>query len=120
MTTATEELIGIGDASRILDVAPHTLRYWEKEFDFFLEPVRTEGRQRRYDDESLHRLERVKVMLKDEGYSIAGAKKILQKEMRGEKVDLQKSPLAVRSEVLRRISNILENEMSDSFFATYY
>jgi len=97
MSAATEELIGIGDASRILDVASHTLRYWEKEFDFYLNPPRTNGRQRRYNDDTLERLDKIKVMLKDEGYSIAGAKKILQKELRGESVDYQKSPLAIRS-----------------------
>lgn len=116
MVQKTQTMVGIGDAARMIGVAPHTLRYWEKEFGFFLKPPRTEGRQRRYDDESLQQLTRLKVMLKDEGYSIAGAKRILEKEISGEEVE-GKSPSAIRSEVLRRISSILETEMADSLYA---
>ncbi len=69
--------IGIGEAARILDVETHTLRYWEKEFEFYLEPPRTPGRQRRYDELSIEKLNVIKRMLKDEGYSIAGARRKL-------------------------------------------
>ncbi len=116
MVQKTQTLVGIGDAARMIGVAAHTLRYWEKEFDFFLKPPRTEGRQRRYDDESIEQLEHLKVMLKDEGYSIAGAKRLLKKELAGEEVN-QKSPTALRSEVLRRITSILETELSENIYA---
>jgi len=76
----SEILVGIGDVARFLDVPAHTLRFWEKEFGFYLVPSRTTGRQRRYDDADIQRLNRVKHLLKVEGYSIAGAKRILQKE----------------------------------------
>ena len=76
----SEILVGIGDVARFLDVPAHTLRFWEKEFGFFLIPSRTTGRQRRYDDADIQRLNRIKHLLKVEGYSIAGAKRILQKE----------------------------------------
>jgi DNA-binding transcriptional MerR regulator len=75
-----EILVGIGDVARFLDVPAHTLRFWEREFSFFLSPARTEGRQRRYDDDDIQRLGRIKLLLKGDGYSIAGAKRILQKE----------------------------------------
>lgn len=119
MVVQIETLVGIGDAARMVGVATHTLRYWEKEFDFYLSPPRTQGRQRRYDEKSLEQLSHIKKMLKDDGYSIAGAKRILQKEISGEKVE-EKSPMALRTEVLRRISSILETEMSDSYYATTY
>jgi len=77
-------LVGIGDVAKFLDVPAHTLRFWEREFGFFLAPSRTEGRQRRYDDDDIQRLGRVKNLLKVDGYSIAGAKRILQKERQGE------------------------------------
>jgi DNA-binding transcriptional MerR regulator len=69
--------VGIGEAARILEVETHTLRYWEKEFEFYLEPPRTAGRQRRYDELSLEKLGVIKRMLKDEGFSIAGARRKL-------------------------------------------
>lgn len=74
-------VVGIGDVAKFLDVPAHTLRFWEKEFGFYLVPVRTIGRQRRYDDQDIDRLTRLKHLLKVEGYSIAGAKRILHKEM---------------------------------------
>ena len=69
--------LGIGDISKILGVADHTLRYWEKEFSEHLSPSRTAGRQRRYCDADIEVLARIKKLLKDEGYSIKGAKRIL-------------------------------------------
>ena len=80
MLTQSDILVGIGDVARFLDVPAHTLRFWEKEFSFFLAPTRTTGRQRRYDDADMLRLDRIKHLLKVEGYSIAGAKRILHKE----------------------------------------
>jgi len=74
-------VVGIGDVAKFLDVPAHTLRFWEKEFSFFLTPERTQGRQRRYDDQDIDRLARLKHLLKVDGYSIAGAKRILQKEI---------------------------------------
>lgn len=79
----TEILVGIGDVARFLGVPAHTLRFWEKEFGFFLSPSRTIGRQRRYDDADIQRLGRIKHLLKNDGFSIAGAKRILQKELTG-------------------------------------
>jgi len=71
-------LVGIGDVARMLNVAPHTLRFWEKEFEFYLKPPRTIGKQRRYDNESIEKLKKIHHLLKDVGYSIAGAKRMLR------------------------------------------
>ncbi len=72
-----ETLISIGDVSKILGVPTHTIRYWEKEFPNFLIPPRTLGKQRRYGTEQLVKLRKIYTMLKEEGYSIAGAKRLL-------------------------------------------
>ncbi len=72
-----ENMLSIGDVCRFLELPTHTLRYWEKEFREFLSPVRTHGRQRRYTDEDMDRVRQIKKLLKQDGYSIAGAKKIL-------------------------------------------
>jgi DNA-binding transcriptional MerR regulator len=69
--------VRVSDAAKMLQVAAHTLRFWEKEFDFYLKPCRTAGLQRRYDSDSIDRLRKIQHYLKDEGYSIAGAKRIL-------------------------------------------
>ncbi|MCL2206560.1 MAG: MerR family transcriptional regulator [Fibromonadales bacterium] len=69
--------VRVGDVARMLQVAAHTLRFWEKEFDFYLKPSRTSGLQRRYNTDSIDRLKTIHHYLKDEGYSIAGAKRLL-------------------------------------------
>ena len=58
--------VPISVASYLTGVETHTIRYWEREFSEFLQPVRTAGGQRR------------KRLLKDEMYTIAGAKRKLQ------------------------------------------
>ena len=75
-----DHLVSIRDAARIIGVATHTLRYWEKEFAEFLTAPRTQGKQRRYGDHEITTLRRIHKMLKEEGYSIAGAKRALSKK----------------------------------------
>jgi len=69
--------IRVSDVAKMLQIATHTLRFWEKEFDFYLKPHRTAGFQRRYDTDSIERLRKIHHYLKNEGYSIAGTKRIL-------------------------------------------
>src|SRR3954464_15799076 len=75
-----EPLISIRDAARIIGVPPHTIRYWEKEFSDYLVAPRTMGKQRRYGDQQIYKLRTIYRMLKEEGYSIAGAKRALAKQ----------------------------------------
>jgi len=73
-------LLSIKEASRLTGVPAYTLRFWEKEFVDFLRPPRTEGGQRRYDDVSLEMVERIKHLVDEEKYSIAGARGVLAME----------------------------------------
>jgi DNA-binding transcriptional MerR regulator len=68
----------IGDVAELLDVQPYTIRYWEKEFSAFLKPARCKGGHRRYGSYDVDVLKRIKSMLKDDKYSIAGARQKLQ------------------------------------------
>jgi DNA-binding transcriptional MerR regulator len=66
----------IGEVSRITGVAPHVLRYWEREFNLRL---RKGGRpQRRYQKEDIETILAIKRLLYEHRYTIAGAKKRLQ------------------------------------------
>ena len=51
----------------------------ESEFGEFFNPLRTSGRQRRYDEEAVHRIVEIKTLLKEEKYSIARARQVLAK-----------------------------------------
>lgn len=69
--------VSISTASVLVGVETHTIRYWEREFAEFLHPVRTAGGQRRYRPEDIEVLKEIKRLLKEELYTIAGAKRKL-------------------------------------------
>lgn len=77
-TRGADRAVSISAASAITGVEVHTLRYWEREFGEFLQPSRTEGGQRRYDAGDIQTLFTIKRLLRDEMFSIAGARKFLQ------------------------------------------
>jgi len=74
----------IGDVCRIADVQPYVLRYWESEFPV-LAPDRSVPGPRTYSARELDLIGRIKRLLYDEGYTIAGAKKRLESEDSGAK-----------------------------------
>ncbi len=67
----------IGEVSRIVGVPTHVLRYWEREFSL-LRPRRAASRQRIYRRKDVEMLLRIKNLLHQEKYTIAGARKRLQ------------------------------------------
>ena len=69
----------IGEACRVLDIQPYVLRYWETEFRA-LSPNKSKSGQRVYNERDLQLIQRIKELLYDEGYTIAGAKKKLEGE----------------------------------------
>lgn len=75
-----ERAVGIGAASDITGVEIHTLRYWETEFADFLIPIRTQGGQRRYRPQDIQTVFTIKRLLRDEMFSIPGARRYLAKQ----------------------------------------
>lgn len=74
-----DNAVSISVAGSITGVEIHTLRYWEREFSDFLGPVRTTGGQRRYRPVDIQTVFAIKRLLRDEMFSIAGARKHLQR-----------------------------------------
>jgi DNA-binding transcriptional MerR regulator len=70
----------IGEACKQLDIQPYVLRYWETEFPP-LSPDKSKSGQRVYSRQDLTIIRRIKELLYDEGYTIAGAKKKLEGEL---------------------------------------
>jgi len=70
----------IGEACKLLDIQPYVLRYWETEFPD-LSPNKSRSGQRVYSEEELALIRRIKELLYDEGFTIAGAKKKLESEL---------------------------------------
>ena len=72
-----KKALTIREASLVTDIPVHTLRLWEKEFKGFLDPQRTKGGQRRFDEAAIKDIMRLKNLLYERGFSIAGAKNAL-------------------------------------------
>jgi len=67
----------IGEVCKLLDIQPYGLRYWETEF-VALHPAKSQSGQRVYAEAEVAVIRRIKELLYDEGYTIAGAKKKLE------------------------------------------
>ena len=76
----------IGEVARILNLVnekkgtlnTHTIRFWEKEFKQ-IKPKIFNGNRRYYSSETIEILKKVKYLLKDQGMTINGVKKLLNK-----------------------------------------
>ena len=74
----------IGEVAKILDLVnkkkgtlnTHTIRFWEKEFKQ-IKPKIFNGNRRYYDNDTIEKLKKVKYLLKDQGMTINGVKKVL-------------------------------------------
>ena len=67
----------IGEVADILGVQPHVIRYWETEFRS-IRPQKSSRGQRVYSRKDVEKLLRVKDLLRNQGFTIAGAKKKLR------------------------------------------
>ena len=75
----------IGEVAKILNLvdkktgklSTHTIRFWEKEFKE-IKPHIFAGKRRYYDDKSIKMLKKIKFLLKNQGMTIKGVKKILK------------------------------------------
>jgi DNA-binding transcriptional MerR regulator len=83
----------IGEVCELAGVQAHVLRYWETEFPM-LAPQKNRAGQRTYRRRDVEMALRIKELLYDEQYTIAGAKKKLAAEIRGPGRDTSEAPQA--------------------------
>ena len=80
MAKVEAEVYRPAEACRIAEVAPYVLRYWETEF-----PSLSEGKDRGatklYTARDVKMISRIRELLYDEGFTVAGAKKRLEAEI---------------------------------------
>ena len=76
----------IGEVCVITGVKQHVLRYWESEFRI-LHPQRAQSKQRLYRRVDVETVLAIKRLLKDEGFTISGAKKALARDGNGVELD---------------------------------
>ena len=75
----------IGEVCELVGVQAHVLRYWESEFPM-LAPQKNRAGQRVYRKRDVEMALRIKELLYEDQYTIAGAKKRLTNELRGGKL----------------------------------
>ena len=78
----------IGEVSRITGLKPHVLRYWESEFKA-IRPHKGGSLQRLYRRKDLDLILKIKKLLYEEGFTIAGAKKKIRDLERSENKQLK-------------------------------
>ena len=102
----------IGEVAKILDLknrsgennSTHTIRFWEKNFKQ-IKPKILRGNRRYYDQKNLDLLKKIKFLLKDQGMTINGVKKMLNSSQSNQLDEI--SNKSIRTDNLRnKLSNI--------------
>lgn len=93
----------IGEVSRILNVKPYVLRFWETEFR--LSPAKNQSQHRVYRRQDVETLLEIKRLLYDERFTIEGARtklKELARERRQMKLELAENPYRAELQLLKK------------------
>ena len=107
----------IGEVAKILNLVnkkngnlnTHTIRFWEKEFKQIKPKILT-GKRRYYDKTSIDILKKIKYLLKDQGMTIVGVKKLLNNKKSLKLDEFSKNSISVDNikikNKLKNISNL--------------
>ncbi|RLB83743.1 MAG: transcriptional regulator [Deltaproteobacteria bacterium] len=109
-----DQLSSIQEVSDQLKVPKHTLRFWEKEFEGILVPLRTQGGQRRYTPENISIIEEIK-RLRRKGMSLA---EIRRKLSNSNKVKEDHSNPNTIDALVERVAEVVRAEVYRFFERT--
>jgi len=111
----------IGEVAKILNLInkkngslnTHTIRFWEKEFKSIKPRILT-GRRRYYDKSTIETLKKIKFLLKNQGMTIKGAKRLLESsdsfnldDSSNKPINIGKKSLVLRKKI-SRISKLIK------------
>ncbi len=98
--------------SKLCDLKPHVLRYWEQEF-LQLKPVTRRGNRRYYQQEEVLLIRKIRQLLYFDGFTIQGAKtKLSNKQFIKDttsKVEIEKAQAELPLTAEQQANNSLEN-----------
>lgn len=98
----------IGEVSRAFNVNTSLIRFWEKEFDIIC-PKKNKKGDRFFTLKDIDNLKIIYHLVKEKGYTLEGARTVLQTEKNLEKkVEIITRLQAVKSELLK-LKNLLED-----------
>ena len=103
----------IGEVAKILDLInkkkgtlnTHTIRFWEKQFKQ-IKPNILNGNRRYYNNDTIEVLKKVKYLLKDQGMTINGAKKVLNSNKSLKLDELPKNSINADYSIKNKLKNI--------------
>ena len=103
----------IGEVAKILNLInkekgtlnTHTIRFWEKEFKQ-IKPKILNGNRRYYNNDVIEVLKKVKYLLKDQGMTINGAKKVLNSDKSLKLDELPKNSINAEYNIKNKLKNI--------------
>jgi len=105
----------IGEVARILNLInkkkgtlnTHTIRFWEKEFKQ-IKPKILLGNRRYYNNETIEILKKVKFLLKEQGMTINGVKKLLNSKVSLKLDEISNNSISVNnSSIINKLKKIL-------------
>ena len=108
----------IGEVAKILNLInekkgtlnTHTIRFWEKQFKQIKPNILT-GNRRYYNNDTIEVLKKVKYLLKDQGMTINGAKKVLNSDKSLKLDELPNNSISANYSIrnkLKKISDIIK------------
>ena len=92
----------IGEVSELCHLPAYVLRFWETEFPQ-LKPVKSSTGQRMYRRRDVDHVLRIKQLLYDQGFTIAGARQQLRAEIKG---DISQATIPFPSPSANKLQNI--------------
>ena len=105
----------IREVAQLTQVKPYVIRYWETQFSA-LRPARRESGQRKFTQKEVDIILKIKNLLYEKRFTIAGARQFLKRESRRGtaqlKLDLGETPAASQTlDFLRTVRKDLEDAL---------
>ena len=95
------------EVSAMLDLEPSVLRFWEDQFSQ-LRIKRNRAGKRMYREKDIELIQTIKRLTRDDGYTIAGAKRKLQESVSSRSVEKSVSPdISNESDIIQWIRSHL-------------
>lgn len=99
----------IGEVSELTDLEQHVLRYWESEFEQ-LRPRKNRAGRRIYTEDDIAVVRRIHHLLKEEKYTIEGARQVLESEDDDNDAGLRREDLVELRGFLQELLDRMESD----------
>ena len=100
----------ISEVAELLSVNTSLIRYWEKEFPQ-LRPNKIANGERRFTQKDIDLLKQIQALLKDQGFTIDGARKTLKNENSGQYLDKRLQEVEKKLLELKEQMIVIKNKL---------